>query len=140
MDTLLTHQKQSDKTILVCDPDFISSTLVASMIKNKLGTKCLTAPDGRAGARAVKEFNIDLIITEVYLPYLSGCAMIELIRNEINATVPILLLSSDVSIKMKENLNQTLVNAFAEKPINLDQLMTKISFLLQVNEEKLWLS
>ena len=100
----------------------------------------MTAPDGRAGARAVKEFNIDLIITEVYLPYLSGCAMIELIRNEINATVPILLLSSDVSIKMKENLNQTLVNAFAEKPINLDQLMTKISFLLQVNEEKLWLS
>ncbi|WP_424961210.1 response regulator [Ekhidna sp.] len=140
MDTLLTYQKQSDKTILVCDPDFISSTLVSSMVKNKLGTKCLTASDGRAGAQAVREGDIDLIITEVYLPYLSGCAMIELIRNEINATVPILLLSSDVSIKMKENLNQTLVNAFAEKPINLDQLMTKISFLLQVNEETLWLS
>lgn len=140
MDTLLTHQKQSDKTVLVCDPDFISSTLVASMIKNKLGNKCLTASDGRAGAKAVKEGNVDLVITEVYLPYLSGCAMIELIRNEIDATVPILLLSSDVSVQMRESLNQTLVNAFAEKPIHLDQLMTKIAFLLHINEDKLWLS
>lgn len=140
MDTLLTPKMQSDKTILVCDPDFISSTLVTSMIKSKLGNKSITASDGRSGARIVKERRIDLIITEVYLPYLSGCAMMELIRNEIDPNIPVLFLSSHINDELLQKLGTSPINDFARKPIHIDEVMQKISSLLHVNQESLWLS
>ncbi|MEQ8906516.1 response regulator [Ekhidna sp.] len=134
MDTLLTHHEQKDKTVLVCDTDYISSTLVSSMIKNRLGSKCYTVSDGRSGAKLISEKKIDLIITEVFLPYMSGITLIETVRNHINMTIPILILSSDVSSQMRESMNDMLVNTFIDKPIHLEELIYHTSLLLQLNK------
>jgi DNA-binding response OmpR family regulator len=140
MENLLTHREQSDKTVLVCDPDFISSTLVASMVKNKLGYKCITVSDGRSGARMVRDKKIDLIITEVYLPYLGGCAMMELIRNEIDSNVPVLFLSSHLGTELLQKLSTSPIDGFAKKPIHIGEVISKISSLLRINNESLWVS
>ena len=127
-------------TILMIDDD---RDLVATMkiLLEAHGHEFLSMPNGEAGLRAVREVCPDLIVLDVMMDrYTEGFRVSQLIRDQSDDSpyaacrnVPILALTSihrTTSHRFGPNLDALPVDAFLEKPVPHDQLLTTIAELL----------
>jgi len=116
--------------ILVVDDEpsilaFMSATLRRS------GHRAELAGDGRAGVERFRAHprDIDLIVTDVLMPGLTGPAMVEVVRG-IRADVPVLFVSGHTR---DERLDQHLARpdtALLPKPFTADDLVRAVGMLL----------
>lgn len=80
------------------------------------------AIDGENGLNCFKEENIDLIMTDVNMPKMSGIEMSILIR-EVDSNIPIILLSAHNEKEFLDAARSVNVDEYLEKPLNLAHLM-----------------
>lgn len=85
--------------------------------------KC--AKDGREGVEAFKEFNPDIILTDLRMPHCNGEEMMKQIR-EIDKEVPIIVISAYIH----ELEDKDLASYIYEKPIDFKKLLLKIDELI----------
>ena len=90
--------------ILVCEDDFMLLKTIEFKLKRD-GYEVLVAPDGKTASEIIFETELDLIITDLLMPYMSGLEIINLVRNEIKSDTPIIVLS-------KIGLEETVLKAF----------------------------
>ncbi|MFC1729730.1 PleD family two-component system response regulator [candidate division KSB1 bacterium] len=90
--------------ILVCEDDYMLLKTIEYKLKRD-GYEVLLAPDGKTASEIIQETQVDLIITDMLMPYMSGLEVINLVRNELERDTPILVLS-------KIGLEETVLKAF----------------------------
>jgi CheY-like chemotaxis protein len=111
--------------ILICEDDF----MMAKAIEHRLTRdehQVTVAPDGRIAAERVKAEDFDLIITDLLMPFFGGLELINLVRNQLGKTIPIIVLS-------KLGNESTVVEAFKigatdyiTKPFSPNELAIRI--------------
>lgn len=117
--------------ILVCDDD----EALVSMIRFKLSRENLgevfKALDGRSAQELIRQEQFDLIITDIHMPFHSGLELISLVRGELKATTPIIVLSA-------EGLEDTVLQAFEigandfiTKPFSPAELAVRVKRILK---------
>ena len=107
---------------LLCVEDSKTTRLIYKLLFEKQVKKIIFACDGEDGCHKFVENDIDIIITDNYMPKLDGLDMIEIIRKA-DKDVPIILVSAieDISIITKAlRLN---VNNFIQKPIKNNDVL-----------------
>jgi DNA-binding NtrC family response regulator len=72
------------------------------------------------------EENIDLILCDINMPYISGIEVIENIRKD-DIHTPIFVLSGFDSLKYNEDITRLNINKFISKPINFESLTQEIN-------------
>ncbi len=100
--------------ILVCEDDF----MMIKAIEHKLhreGYQVEVANDGRVASEKIKAAEFDLIITDLLMPFTGGLELINLTRNELGKTTPIIVLS-------KVGNEETIIEAFK---LGADDYLTK---------------
>ncbi len=100
--------------ILVCEDDF----MMIKAIEHKLqrdGYAVEVANDGRIAVEKIKSTDFDLIITDLLMPFTGGLELINMTRNEIGKTTPIIVLS-------KVGNEETIIEAFK---LGADDYLTK---------------
>ena len=90
--------------ILVCEDDYMLLKTIEYKLKRD-GYEVILAPDGKVASEILGETEVDLIITDLLMPYMSGLEVINLVRNEMKKDIPILVLS-------KIGLEDTVLKAF----------------------------
>ena len=108
------------------DIDMIRDQL-ATILERRVG-RVITAENGLVGVERFKEFNIDMVITDIRMPIMDGLTMIAEIRN-IDDNVPIIVTTAhnDEEFFIKSiDLN---IDAYLLKPINPNQLEKTINKL-----------
>lgn len=100
--------------ILVVEDERMMLKVIEFRLK-KDGFDVLIAEDGKAGIEAIKNWQPDVIITDIMMPYLSGLELIAYTRNELQLKVPIIVLSA-------VGLEKTVVEAFG---LGADDFITK---------------
>jgi DNA-binding response OmpR family regulator len=85
------------------------------------GYEVTTASSGDAAVAILKRDRPDLVITDIFLPGIDGLELISRIRGDLAPTTPILAISGVPSVRT-DALRRG-ANAFAVKPIDLDDLM-----------------
>ncbi len=117
------------------------NSLVAAMYTSAL--RRLSNTDGIAGlavevagdgneafARMLATPPIDLVITDVYMPVLSGFGLVEKIRTEPRlAHTPIVVISSG-GTEERERLNRLGANFFLQKPVKYQDIVATVRVLL----------
>lgn len=103
--------------------------MMAKAIEHRLtreSYQVTVAPDGRIAAERVKAQDFDLIITDLLMPFFGGLELINLVRNQLGKTVPIIVLS-------KLGNESTVVEAFKigatdyiTKPFSPNELAIRI--------------
>lgn len=120
---LISHAR--NLTILFVEDD--DATRVE--LKDFLGTffpKIITASDGQEGWDKFNAHKIDLIVTDITLPQLTGLELISMIRLR-NSTIPILILSAHTeSSYLLESIKYG-VDGYLLKPFDLEQFLTVVS-------------
>lgn len=118
------------KKILIIEDDLLISSLVQFRLK-KDGYDTVLVKDGNAGIIAIDTETLDLIITDVMMPFKNGIEIIHHARKT-KPEVPIIVLSSlgeEEKIVLEAfNLG---VSDFIPKPFNPNELAIRVKRILK---------
>lgn len=118
--------------ILVCEDDIMMLKMIELKLK-KDGHDVVTATDGKKGAAAIKDQSFDLVITDLLMPFLSGLELINIIRDELKLTLPIIVLSS---VKFEETILKAFelgADDYIVKPFSPNELSIRVKRLALTN-------
>jgi CheY-like chemotaxis protein len=104
------------KKILIIDDNKDILVMFEQLLLDE-GFSVSTANNGIAGIELFKRENFDLVITDIYMPGISGLDVVESIRNDI-MKVPIILMSSDYLPVDPDDVKKLGINAIISKAIN----------------------
>lgn len=121
-----------DKTIMIVDDNTVN-LIMEKEILSRIGFKVLTECDGRAAVERLQREQVDLILLDICMPELDGYGVARLLRqSEIHKTTPIVALTANVSKSVEVAIKDVGMDAYMEKPINMDKLMTVLSDMFGV--------
>ncbi|KST63968.1 ATP-binding response regulator [Mastigocoleus testarum] len=121
------------KKILIVD-DLWEHRLLIVNILEPLGFDLIEAKNGKEGLEKAKEYQPDLIISDIYMPILDGWEMLCYVDSHQNLKdIPFILTSTSISDQSKEKINSLEVKYFLIKPIQDEELYRLIERELDIN-------
>ncbi len=109
----LKSNKTSVPKILIVDDSYTTITLGKNILKSG-GFNVFTATNGEDAMSIMSYEKIDLVITDLEMPVMTGIELIEKMRN-MGLTMPIIVLSSHGNPKIKDECLSKGANAFIAK-------------------------
>src|SRR6202795_2124789 len=111
------------KRILVVD-DEPQITRVLRTALTGSGYEVRTADDGHSGLRAAREWQPDLVITDISMPNMSGIELCRALRAE--SAMPIIVLSVKGEEKTKVEALYAGADDYVTKPVGMDELLARV--------------
>ena len=118
------------KTLLLAEDD----ELLASLLKYRLekgGYSVVVVGDGKQLKEKLSERMPDIIVSDIMMPYFSGIELIDYVRNEMNSTVPIIIISSAGNEENVLSAFELGANDFIAKPVSPSELLVRVGRELQ---------
>ncbi|MBU0719958.1 response regulator [bacterium] len=116
--------------VLIVDDASLVRT-VAKKAALEAGHEVVVAEDGQKGLEAIKEFQFDIIFSDINMPVMSGLEMVENIRKEpAYKYVPIVMLTTESNADLKAKGKEMGVKAWLLKPFNKDKFLMACEKLL----------
>jgi two-component system, OmpR family, response regulator VicR len=100
--------------ILIVEDDTMTRKAIEHRIV-KDGYEVLLAVDGKQAIEILKTNTIDLLLTDLHMPHITGLDLIKYVRTEMKANIPIIMLT-------RVGLEETVLQAFE---LGADDYMTK---------------
>ncbi len=109
--------------------DNLSNQLVAANFLGKVGIKVDSAENGQEALDMVKEKDYDIILMDLQMPVMNGFVATEEIRKLGGRfkQIPIIALTADVVLDVKERVISSGMNDYLSKPFNPEELYMKIA-------------
>jgi DNA-binding response OmpR family regulator len=115
------------KILLVDDDKLVLTSISKKLIEN--GYEVYAAENGTEAIELVQEKSIDLIISDIMMPNLSGITLVNILKQMNKRNIPVILISSlDQANLIIKSLNVE-VNDIMVKPIDFNAFLSKISNL-----------
>jgi two-component system, OmpR family, KDP operon response regulator KdpE len=111
------------KRILVVD-DEPQITRVLRTALTGSGYEVRTADDGHSGLRVAREWQPDLVITDVSMPNMNGVELTRQLRAE--SSLPVIVLSVKGEEKTKVEALDAGADDYVTKPIGMDELLARV--------------
>src|ERR1035437_7710073 len=116
--------------ILICEDDLMTLKALEHKLKNE-GYETITVHDGKQAIETLNEkIDIDLLLTDLHMPLISGLELISHVRNEMKSNMPIVMLT-------RVGLEDTVLHAFElgaddyiTKPFSPEELSLRIKRVL----------
>lgn len=119
--------------VLVVDNEPVNLALIEAMLTaaGYRDIRCLTDP--RTVVRTVVEWNADIVLLDLAMPYLDGYAVLEQLRFALQAHVfmPVLVLTADASAEAKQRALGLGANDFLTKPFDPAEVVLRVNNLLE---------
>ena len=115
--------------VLVCEDDIIAHKVIQVALERH-NAQVVGVSDGRKALQFLKENTVDLIITDIHMPYFNGDDILRLVRHEQNKDTPIIMISSDTEEEVIKLALRSGVNDFIKKPIDATGLEKRLKKFL----------
>jgi two-component system KDP operon response regulator KdpE len=115
------------RVLVVDDEPSITRTLRASFLAN--GFDVRTAQDGISGLQELRDWNPELIITDLAMPDMNGIELCQRIREV--SLIPIILLSVQDDIATKIGALDAGADDYVTKPFSIDELLARVRTALR---------
>lgn len=117
-----------NKTILIVDDEDVILRVLLKRLNGKIKT-ILTAIDGQSAYEIYLNNKLDLIVTDLYLPRITGFQLIHLIRDVRKDTkIPIIVMSAYSSEEIK--IDPKHIHKYIQKPFLSFEILDVIMNLL----------
>lgn len=119
------------KTVLVADDsESIRNIVKLSLKLQRPDIKVIEATNGSEAYEIIKGTPIDLLITDVDMPYMSGLELVKLIRTELkNETLPILICTAE-KLKNPGELTKDGISKILNKPFSAKELLDTVKEII----------
>ena len=112
------------KKVLLVDDNLIN-VMVGKQILEKSNLKVDVANDGLAALNLVKENTYDIVLMDIQMPIMDGYTATSEIR-KFNTELPILALSANVFMEIKDKIEECGMDGFIFKPFTPEDLLNQI--------------
>ena len=117
--------------LLICDDDPMTLKALEFQFK-KDGYTILKAINGKDAQQILAEDDdIDLLVTDLYMPMVTGLELVTYVRKTLNKKIPVLVLT-------RVNVEDTILHAFElgaddylTKPFSLEEMSIRVKHLLK---------
>ena len=120
----------SVKKILVVDDSVTMRQLIKMVLLKHLPCQISEAQDGLDALAKLKGGTFDLIVTDVNMPRMDGLGLVRTVREVLNLTVPIIIVTTKGAEADRDMGLKLGANAYLTKPINGLQVSKTVSELL----------
>lgn len=110
--------------VLIVDDEVVIRSLLSELLSED-GFTVATAEDGKHGLEYVNSGHVDLVISDVHMPIMSGPELVTQLR-KIDPQLPVIVLNSVPGSDLPKNMAGA-ATAFLNKPFNLQELRQTIS-------------
>ena len=115
--------------ILVVEDDIHIKNIIAKNLE-KHGYEVFQSENGRDALVIFENNHIDLIITDIMMPYVDGNTLVKAVRY-INSDIPIIMLTVLDSYRDKEKGFSSGADDYMVKPVNMKEMVLRIKALLR---------
>jgi len=116
------------KTILITDDSFVMRNWIKKIIL-KNDYIIVEAVNGMDAIEKIEEMDIDLVILDLLMPEYDGYFLLKEIEKR-KIDIKTMVLSADIQKSTKDKVMSYNVDAFLNKPPEVDELLNKIENLL----------
>jgi two-component system, OmpR family, alkaline phosphatase synthesis response regulator PhoP len=121
---------QQGKRILVVDDESHIVNVVSLKLRNA-GFEVLTAADGEEALELALHSELNLVITDFQMPFMTGLELCQRLREDPHtAELPVLMLTARGFSLNPEDLNRTNIMGVLSKPFSPRQVLTKVHELV----------
>jgi CheY-like chemotaxis protein len=112
-----------------------TNQLIAKSLLEQVGIEVIVANDGKEAVELYKEHRdrINLILMDLHMPVMNGYEASEIIR-EFSTTVPIIAMTVDVILGVREKCEQSGIYHYISKPFNPDHFIQTIKDIILENK------
>src|SRR5437588_1788133 len=122
-------------TILYVEDNLSNLHLVEQVLQHWPGIRVVPAMQGRLGVDLTPQHHPDLVLLDVNLPDIGGKEVLTRIRSDPDtASTPVVVLTADASMGLKERLLGAGATAFLTKPFDLDEFFEVLTDILGPTE------
>lgn len=120
-------------SVLVVE-DNKTNQLIAKSLLQQIGIESILASDGKEAVKlyVLYKDKIDLILMDLHMPVMNGYEAAEEIRKT-SAVVPIVAMTADVILGVKEKCAQSGIHHYISKPFEPDQFLKMIKEIILKN-------
>jgi CheY-like chemotaxis protein len=126
---LLTIKKGKLMNILLADDDPMSLLHLSHMLEDE-GHQVHTVNDGWEVLQEIEKTNFDLIISDIFMPQISGLLLGNLVKQFYPMTVPVLLISGQLSNEVITAGLKIGAAGFLAKPVDKKVLLRMIDKIM----------
>lgn len=121
--------------ILVIEDDEDTAEFLC-MLLSDAGYTATIAGDGATALRLLQSTPVDLVLTDLMLPGMDGYAVTEHIREDVDPTLPVIMLTAAGQPQSKMRGFNSGIDDFIAKPFNGDELLARIATQLRWSRAK----
>ncbi|PID27779.1 MAG: hypothetical protein CSB55_07630 [Candidatus Cloacimonadota bacterium] len=121
--------------ILIVD-DNVELLETFSEILEKSGYETDTYSSARKALHQVNQKEYDLIISDINMPLISGIELLNRIRNTVSYTIPVILMTGEITTDYAIQAIKSGASDFIPKPIDTDALLKSVEFNIRSNKQK----
>jgi len=118
--------------ILVCEDNEMTLRTMEYVLKNA-GFEVVKAVDGEQGIRILNEELVDLVITDINMPYTKGLELVRHVNTNIEKKIPVIIVTGITLEETREHAIELGASGFLTKPLDLDVLVDTVKSLFEKN-------
>lgn len=111
--------------ILVCEDNVMTLRTIEFALK-KAGYSVYKAEDGGQGIRVLDEEEIDLVITDINMPYTKGLELVRHINTKLLSKIPVIVISGITNKETQEHALELGAQGYITKPFDLDYMVEMV--------------
>ncbi len=112
-------------TVLIVEDELIMLKTIELRLK-KDGYTIIVSEDGRDALKKIEELNIDLIITDIMMPFASGLEIIVAAKNKAGKKIPVIVLSAMGQENVVLEAFQLGADDYITKPFSPNELSMRV--------------
>lgn len=122
--------------VLFVEDDAMNRRVVRDML-SVAGLDMFEAPEAETGLKMIGENDYDLILMDLRMPGMDGLSAIRNIRarNDLKGTLPIIVVTADMAVNIRENCLAAGANDVILKPVAMDLLFDAIGRTIAANPQ-----
>lgn len=111
--------------ILVCEDNLLMLKTIEFTLKSH-GYEVVNATDGHQGIQVLNEQEIDILVTDINMPYNSGLELIQHIKSNLSGKVPVIIVSGINLEETKQHAKELGAVNYVTKPFDPEILVEMI--------------
>ena len=114
--------------ILVCEDEILTLKAIEFVLIRE-GHEVFEASDGNQGIKVLQEEKVDLLITDINLPYAKGLELVRFINTQLEFRIPVIIVSGITLDETRDHALELGAIGFLTKPFDPAELLSMIASL-----------
>lgn len=121
--------------VLVCDDSITNALILTNLVEKELSVNVITLTDPREVMPTITDRDVDLMLLDLEMPYLSGFEVLNQVRPSFQPDqLPILVITGVEGVTARNKALESGANDFLNKPFDQIEVILRVKNLLKIHQ------